>query len=321
MELKKRENTGSGERTLYTGIFSGRVRGINPSAEERAKIIGYEVTPSETGVVKQPVYEEKDQDGKEVMIINFLLEGDGPDTGKFFDARFRITDKEATNKEGTKNQYVSATGDTSWVDDPKNLEEWFVNYQEETEKGSGVYRSTDAKPYRKALQGEADLMNFMKAWLSNSKLSGNGILLDMKSLFRNVDKFVRKELVSEINKDSSENVTDCVICLATVYTKEKDGEIKHYQNLYKEYLPGYNGYTIKQVISGINTNWEGVKMKGLKKWYKAVNGEYGPKDAYSLTTLQVFHPNNHIQASNDTIRHEATSAFTGGTPANNESLY
>lgn len=303
MELKKRENTGTGEKTLYTGVFNGHVRGINLSAEARAKIIGYDVKPHDKGEVKQPVWEEKDKDGCEIVIVNFLLEGDGPDAGKFFDARFRITDKEATNKNGSKAQYISATGDYAYVDDPKNLQEWFTHYQVETEKGSGVYKNIADKPYRKALQGESDLMNFMKAWLSQAQLSDDGILINMKSLFRNVSKYVQSELVPQITKDKEENVTDSVFCLATVYTKEKDGEIKHYQNLYKEYLPDYTGYTMKQAVGAIQSNnWEGVKMKSLKKWYKNVLGEYGPKDSYTLSLLKVFNPEEHLAAGSETFK-------------------
>lgn len=303
MQLEKRESTGTGEKKLYTGIFSARVVAINASSEDRANIIGYEVKPDEKGEVKQPSYEEKDKDGNEVVIVNFLLEGTEADKGKFFDARFRITDKEATNKDGSKYQYVNATGDSSYADSESNLLDWWTHYQEETEKGSKVYKNVGDKPYRKALQGEADLMNFMKAWLSKAKItSGDGILLNTKALFRNVNKYVASELRPEITKDDSENVTDTVVCLATVYSKEKDGEIKHHQNIYKEYLPGYSGYTMKQVSTAVNSGWDKVEMKGLKKWYKAIQGEYGPRDSYTLGLLQPFSAENHIQATTETMR-------------------
>lgn len=307
MQLEKRESTGTGEKKLYTGIFTGIVRGINTTAEERGAIIGYDVKPNENGVIQQPVYEEKDTDGNEVVIVNFLLEGQDADKGKFFDARFRITDKEATNKDGSKFQYISATGDSSWADSETNLLEWFTHYQEETEKGSGVYKNIADKPYRKALRGECDLMNFMKAWLSKAKLTENGILINIKSLFRNVNKYVATEFVPEMSRPSDENVTDAVMCLATVYTKEKDGEIKHYQNLYKEYLPAYDGYTMKQVSAAVNSNnWNVVKMKSLKKWHKNLLGEYGPKDSWELCLLKPFDPTQHIAAGSETFRDDST---------------
>lgn len=318
MGLNRKEKT---EKRLYTGFFSGTVRGyVNPTAAQLAEMKGY--TADEDA--KDPVYEDKDKDGNDRITLSFWLQSDGPEKA-WFNKKFRLVNKEVVGKESGKTQWVNQVGGdfgSAWVDEEKNLTEKFTKYQVETSKGSKEYKNIADKVYRKAIFGEDALNNFLHKWYANvdfKKADKEGkwstVLIDKNRIFRNVDKYVHDEyqpLVDVQNRlDKEENInkkreirekelyTGPVVCMATVYTGEKEGEVVHYQNVYDTCL---SGYMMKKVSFALSSNnWTGDK--GLESWYKQFTDiKYGCKDAYSMTMLEPFDPDQHIQASNDTIR-------------------
>lgn len=303
MQVKKGERKDF-DRQLYTGVFSGIVRSVNPPKEEMGKMFGADM-PEEMAEMKYEGTDEKT--GKEFVTVSFWLQADTPEK-QWFNQRFRIVDKEATNKNGDKAQYVNATMGSSWIDDEKNLQEWFTHFQDKDKNNIAD------KPYRKGLQGEAGLYEFLKAWLSGVDWfdQDTNVMADTKKMFRNINKWVREEYQPHIKVYSEwesyqpcdkkkelekEVLTGPVICCAVVYTGDKEGQPVHYQNLWNAYLPGYNW---KKVCTAIQTNnWND---KGIKKWYDGLtSGEYSCKDAYTTGYLVKFDASSHQQATNETF--------------------
>jgi hypothetical protein len=68
-----------------------------------------------------------------------------------------------------------------------------------------------------------------------------------------------------------------------------------YQDIYNEFWPAYLMKKYSLAIS--MNNWQGDAK--TKKLYDNITGEYGCKDAYTLTTLQPFNPDEHQQVTND----------------------
>lgn len=298
MQIKKSESTGT--RTLYTGFFNGKVLAVNPSQEKLAELLGY--TPKEDA--KEFSYESKDKDGNEVVTVSFWLQADTAEK-QWFNARFRLVDKVQVNKEGTKTQFVNATGGSSWTDKKENLLDWFSHFQDKDKKNIAD------KYVREAIQGEANLYTFLRAWLAKVSFFDveTNILIDVKKIFRNVDKYVEEQfkplIDAQIAVDNAEGakkselakelLTAPVVALAVVYTGDKDGEVVHYQNLYQEFL---GSYMMKKVSFALSSNnW--TADKGLAKWHEQVTGQHGCKDSYKLCMLEPFDENNHQQATNN----------------------
>lgn len=297
MQLSESKSTGS--KKLYTGIFSATVKAVNPDKEELAELIGYELKEN----ANEQKYEDTDKDGNEVVIISFWEQT--PEK-QWFNSRFRITDKICTNKDGTKTQYVNQLGDATYVDDEKNLPNWFKHF---TDKDNNIIGD---KYVRKALIGEANLYNFIKSWLGKVDWfsADTKILIDdMKKLFRNVDKYVADEYKTLLPGTDNAKYTDDIVALAVIYTGEKDDKIVHYQNVYGEYLPAkikdgsrYNVNTLSLINMSVNSNnWSNPR---LKKWLAQLESEFGCKDAYTVGSLTEFNPELHQQSGNTTLKQE-----------------
>jgi hypothetical protein len=295
MQLKKSE--GQSKKQLYTGFFSGKVVAINPTKEELADLLGYELKDDATDIK----YEGQTEKGEDFINISFWLEADTPEKQKF-NARFRIVDKPLISQNSGKQQFVNQTGGSTWVDDEKNLPEWFTKYMGKDKK------PTKDKQTRAALQGEANLYVFMRAWLTGVDFfdADNSVFLDMKKAFRNLDKTVNDEYRSLLKVTGDDKLIKNVVALATVYSTEKDGELKMYQNLYNEFLGEWQLKKINYAIqSGI---WDGDK--GIQKYYNQLMGEHGCKDSFTLTSLQPFDPANHQQTTNNTLQHSGPAEDT-----------
>jgi hypothetical protein len=297
MQLSEQKG-GTGSKKLYTGVFSGEIRAVNPTSLELSELLGYELKSD----AKEQSYESKDDKDNEVIVVSFWLQADTPEK-PWFNARFRITDKVCTNKDGSKIQYVNQCGDSTYVDDKKNLADWFTSFSDKDKNKTGD------KYVREALIGEANLYVFLKAWLSKVDWFSpdTNVLTDMKRMFRNVDKYVNDEYKALLPGTDGAKFVGNVVALAVVYTGEKDGKPVHYQNLYGEFLPPtikegsrYGVSTISVMNMSITSgNWSNPR---LKKWHEQLSGEYGCKDSFQLVPLKEFVEGEHQQSTNETFR-------------------
>lgn len=321
MQLKRSEGSG---KKLWTGFFSGKVVAVNPTKEERADIIGYELD-SDAEDIKYDGKNDKDEDFAQIV---FLLQSEGP-SPKYFEARFRLVDKPLVSEKSGKAQWVNQTTGSTWVDEEANLPDWFTHFQDKGKK------NTADKFYREAIQGEANLYVFLRAWLGKVSFFDvdTNVLIDKARLFRNVDKYVadeyqplidaQKAYDKETNRDEKAALGKDLlvgtgpgpVCLATVYTKDTEEGTKMYQNLYQEFLGGFNLKKINLAIS--SGNW--MNDDKMKKFYEQIKGEHGCKDAYTLTQLQEFKPDDHQQSNDGTFGGETgkaddANAAAGDTP-------
>lgn len=296
MQFGKKEE-GQFERKLFTGFGLFDVVGCNMTREQLAKLKGYEYKEVDKDGKEIPEisYEGRDAQNKEYVEIVFQLQNKMK-RDIFLPAKFRLYDEDATwETEGvTKCQWVNQQGGWCAVDDEKNLLEKFTKVQI---KGQSVAD----RIYRKGIRGEADLYGFLQAWLDagvafyGEASADTNILLDVKKIFRNVDKYVRDQFTPLIG---SENVGP-VNALAIVNMKEKDGKVNHYQGMYNSYWPEWK---FKSMVPCINTgNWNASDetRKSLSYLEKGLK-----KAAYTLGWLKEFSEADHIQAGNDTLRIE-----------------
>jgi len=372
MAKQNRKEVTAFENKLYTGIFLGTVRGyVNPTKSQLGEMKGY--TPSDEA--KEPEYEFKDKENNEGVRISFHVQADAPELDNpWFNLKFGLVDKPVFTKEAegkvTRQQWVNQCGGdfgSTYVDSKDNLPSWFTEYQDKDKN------KLAAKIHRPAIAGEADLNKFLATWweyvdfrYNKNDEQQSSVLVDVKRLFRNVNKFVADEyqplidVQNEIDRLSAEiervteevapvnssedpevvksyaiaytenkkniltklqhqknrlegkvkgDIADAimvgsVVFLATVHTGEdKDGNIIHYQNVYNLFMPARMMPHIKTAIT--TGNWSSKDKyvdKALKNYHKTLTGEYGPKDAFTLTLLQEFNPDEHIQSGNETFK-------------------
>lgn len=266
------------------GLFEAKVIAINPLAEEYKDVIGYDLKDDS----KECEYLSVNDAGNTVLRVNVWLE-DVKTSEKEQPSRYKVTffleNKERENKDMTKKQYINAIGSCTWADDPNNLQEWF--------------KATD---YRVAYQGEEELYNFKRTWLSQLDYKQNveGFLTEWKKLMKgNV-----KDLKEEINGEFCGNVG----ALATINVKEKDGVIKEYQSIYnKAFLPAYAiknfrliDYSNPKVIEAIKAK-KPKDQKAHEKFVLNVIGEYGCRDSYLLKDIQDYNAEDFLVASDKVI--------------------
>jgi len=290
---EKRENVDMPIYVKRIGIFEGRVIAINPTADEYKSVVGYDLKEDS----KECEYLSENSDGNTVLRINVWLEDIktsnrvDPERPDRYKVTFFLENKERENKDLTKKQYINNIGTCTWADDPNNLGQWFK----------------DSGDYRVAYAGEEELYNFKRTWLSqlDYKKNVDGFLSEWKKLMKgNV-----KDLRDEINGEFCGNIG----ALATINTKEKDGEIREYQSIFnKAFLPTYAlknfrliDYTNPKVIEGIKAK-KPKDQKAHEKFVLAVTGEYGTKDSYILKDIKDFDPNDFLVSSDKVISEEGS---------------
>lgn len=282
---KEREQKDFTASVLQVGLAEVRVIAINPDEEEYKEILGIELKEDSKAIE----YAGESRDGNKSLRVSVWVED--IKTEKKFNLSFFLEDKERTNKDGSKQQYINNIGDCSWADDVNNLPQWFTK-----------------RDYREAHSGEEELYKFLREWLGKlDYMDENTTLeLDWKKLMRNN----LKELKEQVNGSYCTNF----VVLATVISKERDGEIKEYQGIYnREFLPAY---TLKQFrlvdYSSTETldRLKAKKPKELKAWERFalnITGEYGCKDFFSLKELHDYDPSENIAASNSVIASDDSS--------------
>ena len=206
---KKRETQ---EFVKKVGLFTGKVIAVNPSEQEYEELLGISLGEDRT------LEYLGERDGNTTLRIDVWLEENT--TKEKHKVSFFLENKEKRNKEETKTQYINNVGVCSWADDPNNLPDWFSE-----------------REYRTAHVGEEELYDFLRMWLGKLDYRhGETVLeIDWKKLMKNNLSDIREQIDGEWCNDLG------IGALATIITKEKEGEIKEYQGVYnKAFFPPYS---------------------------------------------------------------------------------
>lgn len=277
IEGQKRQET-EFVRNLYVGVFEAEVLCVNPDEEDFKELLGIELKNDS----KATEY-LGERDGNTTLRISVWLKD--VRTKENFNLNFFLENKERENKDMTKKQYINSLGTCTWADDPNNLPDWFKE-----------------KDYRVAYSGEEELYNFLKTWLGGIDFRSEGaeLKLDWKRLM----KGNLKEISEQIGNDFCKNI----VCLATVVTKERDGDIKEYQGVYnRAFAPQYALKQFRLVDYDNPENIERIKAKRPKdqkaheKFALAVKGQYGCTDSFVLKDLRPYNAEDFLVASNNVI--------------------
>lgn len=287
---KRREQREQLEFKKHVGLFEAKVIAVNPSVEEYKDILDIELKEDS----KATEYLGTNTDGNAYLRVDVWLENvkkaEDVEHGDRFVVTFFLENKERENKDMTKKQYINDVGSCTWSDDPNNFPDWF--------KGS----ATAPREYRVAYNGEEELYNFMRSWLSNLdyREAETTLSIEWKKLMKGNVKDIKDQIDSEWSTN--------IVCLATVRVKEKDGEMKEYQGVYnKAFLPPYslkNFRLINYMDATVLANLRARKLRDLKaheKFVINVTGEYGCKDYFVLRDLQEYNADDNLVASDKAI--------------------
>jgi hypothetical protein len=282
---KKRETPQFTESVKRVGLFEAKVVAINPDAEEYKDILGIEVKEDSKSVE----YLGESQDGNTTLRVDIWLE-EIKTTDKF-KVTFFLENKERTNKDGSKSQYIDNVGTCTWADDPNNIPEWFTK-----------------REYRKAFVGEEDLYNFLRTWLGELDYRDADTTLQLE--WKKLMKGNLKDIKSQIDGEYCTNI----VALATIKTVIKEDETKEYQAVYnRAFLPAYAlknfrlvDFSNPSVISGLKTK-KSKDLKPFERFVLNVTGEYGCKDFYILKDLKEYNPEDNLAASDKTIAEDDSS--------------
>jgi len=275
----RRESTGGeGNFSKKVGLFEANVIAINPTIEEFKDVIGMELKEDS----KAAEYLGDTKDGNTYLRVDMWLEE--VKTKEKFKTTFFLEDKERENKDGTKKQYINSVGMCSWAGDENDLADWF----------------TKDRDYRVAYTGEEDLYNFLRTWLGglDYRHAETTLMLEWKKLMRGNVKDLRDQINGEW--------CNTVVAMATVITKERDGEPKEYQGVFNKAFIG--GYAMKQ-FRNIDYNNKRTQadlknkkprdLKGHEKFVLSVAWEYGCKDYFIFSDLQEYNADDNLVASDD----------------------
>lgn len=289
MNLTKKEKV-EFSNTPFVGFMECAVKAINPNREELIKMLN--VGEDKQDDFKEREYLSEDEEGKTKLSIDFWLEE--VLTKRLFNYRVTLVDKKQLNKDETKKQYVSCTGDSSWVDDESNLQSWFTHFTDKEKNEIGD------KVYREAYVGEASLYTFMKAWLSgvDFRSTDANILLDWNKIMRGNLKELTDLITSEY--------VGTVVAMAEVRIKEDENGIKHYQGVYnKNVLPGYTMKFIRNNVTQSSPNWKSNYL--VNRFVEEIQGEYGSKNVYILDTLKPYDESMSIASTDKVISADDSS--------------
>jgi hypothetical protein len=282
---KKEQAQEQREYAKKVGLFEASVIAINPTMEEYKDVLGMELKEDSKAIE----YLGKSQDGNTTLRVDFWLE-EVKNKDKF-KVTFFLENKERTNKDETKKQYINNIGTCSWADDVNNLPSWFSN-----------------RDYRVAFAGEEDLYNFVKTWLGNLDYRDAETTLQLE--WKTLMKGNLKDLKSQIDGE----YCTTVIALATIKSVVKDDESKEYQSVYnKAFLASYNlkqfrlvDYNNPTILSNVRSK-KSKDLKPHERFVLNVTGEYGCKDFYVFKDLKEYNSEDNLVASDAVISDDDAS--------------
>lgn len=277
----KRESTNTESKfNKKVGLFEANVIAINPTNEEYKDVLGIELNEDS----KATNYLGETRDGNTYLRVDVWMQE--VKNKENFKVSFFLEDRERENRDQTKKQYINSVGMTSWADDENNLFDWFKENRE----------------YRVAFIGEEDLYDFMRTWLGqlDYRHADTTLTLDWTKLMRGNVKDLRDQVDGEW--------CNSIVALATVVTKERDGETVEYQGVYnKAFLSGYTmrqfrlvDYTDNKVVNSLKQR-KPRELRPHERFVVKVTGEYGCKDYYQLKEIEDYNPDENLVASDDYI--------------------
>lgn len=281
---KEREQKDQQSRQKRVGLFEAEVVAINPTTEEYAAKLGIELP----GDSKATEYLGTSKDGNSFLRVDVWL--NDVKTDEKYKVTFFLEDKERENKDGTKKQYINNIGTCTWAVDRNSLPDWFTS-----------------REYRVAKAGEEDLYTFLRSWLGKLDYKDAESVLELD--WRKLMKGNTSELRSQVYGAYCTNF----VALATIISKEKDGEMKEYQGVYNGgFLPVYTlknfrliNYSDEKVLSGLRAK----KTKDLKPYERFVlniKGEYGCKDYFILHDIKDYNPEENLVASDTPLEEDSS---------------
>ncbi len=277
----KRESTNTESKfNKKVGLFEANVIAINPTNEEYKDVLGIELSEDS----KATNYLGETRDGNTYLRVDVWMQE--VKNKENFKVSFFLEDRERENRDQTKKQYLNSVGMTSWADDENNLFDWFKENRE----------------YRVAFIGEEDLYDFLRTWLGqlDYRSAETTLTLDWTKLMRGNVKDLRDQVDGEW--------CNSIVALATVVTKERDGETVEYQGVYnKAFLSGYTmrqfrlvDYTDNKVVNSLKQR-KPRELRPHERFVVKVTGEYGCKDYYQLKEIEDYNPDENLVASDDYI--------------------
>ena len=277
----KRESTNTESKfNKKVGLFEANVIAINPTNEEYKDVLGIELGEDS----KATNYLGETRDGNTYLRVDVWLQE--VKNQENFKVSFFLEDRERENRDGTKKQYLNCVGMTSWADDENNLFDWFKENRE----------------YRVAFIGEEDLYDFLRTWLGqlDYRSAETTLTLDWTKLMRGNVKDLKDQVDGEW--------CNSIVALATVVTKERDGETVEYQGVYnKAFLSGYTmrqfrlvDYTDPKIVNQLKAR-KPRELRPHERFVVKVTGEYGCKDYYQLKEVEDYNPENNLVASDNYI--------------------
>jgi len=266
------------------GLLEAKVIAINPTEEDYKEVLGLELKEDS----KATEYLGTNEHGNDFLRVDVWVEdvktskSESPERYKLV---FFLENKERENKDLTKKQYINNIGASTWTDDTNNLPDWFKE-----------------REYRVAFTGEEELYAFLRTWLSKLDYKKDATILELE--WKKLMKGNVKDLQDQVNGEWC----DTVGIMATVVTKEKNGEVKEYQAIYnKAFFPAYSlknfrliDYSSPEIIASLKVK----KTKDLKpheRFVLSVLSEYGCKDFFVLKDLKEYDPNDNLVASDKPI--------------------
>ncbi len=277
----KRESTNTESKfNKKVGLFEANVVAINPTNEEYKDVLGIELSEDS----KATNYLGETRDGNTYLRVDVWLQE--VKNQENFKVSFFLEDRERENRDQTKKQYLNSVGMTSWADDENNLFDWFKENRE----------------YRVAFIGEEDLYDFLRTWLGqlDYRSAETTLTLDWSKLMRGNVKDLKDQVDGEW--------CNSIVALATVVTKERDGDTVEYQGVYnKAFLSGYTmrqfrlvDYTDNRIVNQLKSR-KPRELKPHERFVVKVTGEYGCKDYYQLKEIEDYNPDENLVASDDYI--------------------
>ena len=278
--IKRESNNTESKFNKKVGLMEANVIAINPTNEEYKDVLGIELSEES----KATNYLGETRDGNSYLRVDVWMQE--VKNKENFKVSFFLEDRERENRDQTKKQYLNSVGMTSWADDENNLFDWFKENRE----------------YRVAFIGEEDLYDFLRTWLGqlDYRSAETTLTLDWTKLMRGNVKDLKDQVDGEW--------CNSIVALATVVTKERDGETVEYQGIYnKAFLSGYTmrqfrlvDYTDNRVVNQLKSR-KPRELKPHERFVVKVTGEYGCKDYYTLKEMEDYNPDNNLVASDDYI--------------------
>ena len=203
----------------YWGVAPVRVVAINPTKEEKEKIMGYEQS-------SDPVYVSTDENGVKTANITFLLQTIEEKCGinMFFTATYFLKNAPMTSQSG-KIQVIDEFGRTAWVTN----EQLAMHTTTLTKNDGGTYEANITKNYRPMYgRDEEFLCSFIRSWLNiknpekYDKITNTWSLIDNASdcqvRLDTVDKMFNgdfSEITSLMKYDCSDNPFQMLVGIQT----------------------------------------------------------------------------------------------------------